>query len=189
MAVCTLGYAIPKSFADKVRGSASLTELFSVIYGYGSSLKSFFTEIDEDEVEEIIGSFDSKDVEAMRILLNQTSFGESSYTEGTFEVHTNGIKRYLESIGEGGSSRLAGVIVCGDMQKLSDHIFGVDQETQDRISMLLDVPVNDIYSHYKIEGRYSNPEWSQVIRRELESIMKCYKSASRISGEVWIGCL
>ena len=51
MAVCTLGYAIPKSFADKVRGSASLTELFSVIYGYGSSLKSFFTEIDEDEIE------------------------------------------------------------------------------------------------------------------------------------------
>lgn len=189
MSVNTQYYAVPTEFAERIREDEGLTEVFLQIYGCGSSLKDFFTETDQEEIDEITEDLPEKDIESMRLLLNETDFGESAYSENTFDIHIKGLTSYLELIGENDAAKLSSTIICGDIDKLSDFIQGSDKERQKRITEILANKGPEVFSHYDLQAPYSDPEWSKEIAQELEEIIKCYISATEMSGEVWIGCL
>ena len=189
MSVNTLHYALPIEFTKKIKDSEGLLEAFYSIYGCGSSLESFFNEIDPEEIEEITEDLEEEDVNALKELISQTNFGESAWTENTFDVHINGISNYLESRGVEDSKKLAASAINGDSEVYELSIYTPNEDARNRITAALKGNADEVFSMYELSGHFSDPQWQEAIKAELNDIIKCYESADEINGKVWIGCL
>ena len=189
MSVNTLHYSLPMDFTNRLKNNEGLLEAFSSIFGCGSSLKSFFSETDSDEIEEITEDLEEEDVKALKELLEQTTFGTFAFTENTFDVHIKGISCYFESKGYADAKELATSAINGDSEVYDLSIYAPSKVTQDRIVAALTNKSDDVFSMYELSGHYTDPEWKDAIKNELTDIISCYESAHEIGGEVWIGSL
>ncbi len=189
MGVSILYTAIPVDFANVVRSDERLKDVFIAIYGYGSGIEHCFSELDQDEIDEITEGLSREDIERLKELIRKTSFGEEASIEKTYELHVAGLEKYFESRGIAEPAKTADLIVGGNGYKLSESILGCDASEVQYISSLLSGHYGDILSGYSFKGPYGDELWKKAISHELYQIIACYESANKFKGEVWIGFL
>ena len=189
MGVSVLYMSVPSVFANTVRDDEGLKDVFITIYGYGSGIDNFFSEIDQDEIDEITEDLPKQDISRLKELVKKTEFGEEAYIEKTYDAHVAGLEKYFKKNGISEPEKLANLIIGGDKYKLGDSILGFDASEAEKISSLLSGKYSEILSCYAFEATYIGNQWKEVITTELKRIIECYESANIIKGEVWIGFL
>jgi hypothetical protein len=189
MGVSILYMSVPSVFANTVRDDEGLKDVFITIYGYGSGTDNFFSEIDQDEIDEITEGLPKQDISRLKELIKKTDFGEEAHIEKTYDVHVAGLEKYFKNNGMPEPEKMANLIIGGDKYKLGESILGFDASEAEQISSLLSGKYSEIISCYTFEVPYSDNPWKEVITTELKRIIECYESANKIKGEVWIGFL
>ena len=189
MGLSILYMAVPSKFARTVRNDKGLTDVFITIFGYGSGIDNFFTEIEQDEIDEITEGLLKDDISRLKDLINETKFGSKAYINKTFDIHASGLKEYFNKNGTSEPEHMANLIVGGDEYKLGESILGFDASDVENISELLSGNFSEILSCYSFDGPHSDKAWKEVITNELQRLIECYESANKIKGEVWIGFL
>ncbi len=164
MGVSTLHYALPSEFTEKLRTDDGLAEAFVSVFGCGFSLETFFSEIDSEEIEEVMEEISSDIVEVLKELIAKTKFGSSAYTEKTFDLHIQGIATYLESKGYPDAQALASSMICGDGEIFESDISVTAKVHQEKISNILNGHLDNVFSMYKLDKPYSDPEWKEDIK-------------------------
>lgn len=189
MGVSVTYMAVPLEFAEALRRDEGLKDVFIAIFGCGSGIERFFSELPQDEINEITEGLSHQDIDRLRELIEKTRFGKEAHIENTFDLHVTGLEEFLKRKGVADPRRTAELIVGGDDYKLDDFILGFDPAEVKYMSSLLSGNHDEILSHYSFEGPYGDPLWKEAIVLELKRIIACYESANEIKGEVWIGFL
>ena len=180
---------VPDALLSQLTSRKQLVSAFECMWGYGSGMYSWFEELGDDELEEILSEQSPEAVETLRELLTSAESFRSAYIEKTHEDHKTMLTQAFSANGAATPVQMAEEVVYG----LQDWGFETElkivsrEEAAALSAHLRRLSVTEVVDCFELGERSSPQYWREKLARELQKLIDCYGLAAERGHPVLVG--